>query len=294
MNLIYNDELNDVASVVIPMSFTLRRNKQRPLLHQYQISLLEVNPVSVNEYEGSQSDPYQAEPDGVFTPSSSRFGGGFQYASYTRSRRVRNNSVSRRQESLGASVDILQNEQSERSFSLLEPDYPGITEFTRTSRTHFQETLDSGVANDSFSSLSERQETHLSNSRNISRAGMDIYHAIDRDRGTHVDLGGLGDVISAFRNIYCLLSNLHILFNLDWFNASIYLGASNCSSTSWGGALSQFIGSNPFLQTLTSDRSNGRFNPSDFDLIDAAPNRSDITNYIDNSITIINSSRAAP
>jgi hypothetical protein len=207
VQLIFSDALDRFGCVVAPQGFTLQRSRSRPLLMQYQISMVVL----------SDSIGFQAV-DASFGALS---GDVLQAAGL---------------ESLSNTISKIEG-LSKSVTGFLDSTIGGpVKQFMATTAAIYKK-VDSAVrsAEGVASSL-------IGIAQNASRAGMNLFRSI----GQIVSLPQrakalLGQVAAAYTNAFCLMRNaVRRLPQYDDYT-DLY-GASNCSSTSGGRGLSVFAG----------------------------------------------------
>lgn len=230
VQLVFADALDNIAAVVAPMSFTLRRSKSRPLLAQYQIqlSVLSDEPGRLPATSFSDYYGYLTRTSGTGAVSDVVAGLGL--------------------ESLTASVNkITAAIQSVRGFltgTILAP----LTAFmNQTARLY-------GAVRGAISAASSTAGVLISIAQTTARAGVNVFRTLAAVASLpQIAKQKLMEVAGAYSNIFCVLSNAfrQKIFYQDY--SDVY-GASNCSSTSGGRPLSSLAGVNPFyLMVPTSE-----------------------------------------
>lgn len=211
VRLVFADALDQFAVVVAPISFVLRRSKSRPLLSQYQITLMvlsqDVDELAYLDFGGSL-DADALEAAGL--------------------------------DSMSASMDrlavFLEDIQDYVDSTLVAP----VRDFMVKSLRLFDRTI-GAVSVDA-----ENASSVVASARVVARAGANIFRSIGRigDVAAQVRCR-LMQISAAFTNIMCVLQNaLRKQEKLPDY-APLY-GSSNCSSTSGGRPLSTISGINPF------------------------------------------------
>lgn len=213
VTLTFADALDDTTDVVVPTSFVLRRSKSRPLLMQYQISMIALGlPV----------------PD---TKSSSLLGDAMNALGLG---------------SLGKSISALAGMVSKVA-SWVQTNIIGpIKSFISTAVSAFNAVV--GVINSVTGVIS----SVLSTAQSIARAGMQVMQTIGSIAAlpAAIKLQVMGTA-GMFSNIYCTLKNAIAKSN-TYPDYTTLLGASNCSSTSGGSPASTYTtsGTNPFNDVI--------------------------------------------
>lgn len=223
IQLQFVDTLHDTTSVVVPMSFTLRRNKQRPLLLQYQIVLIVISDEAEIRVNTSQDDD---SPD----------------ADTKRTTGI---------ESLAASIVKLQqyaeiaNEFIDRTMA--EP----VQKFMEQTALLYNSVHDTIAAYDTVA------ESVISVAKTSAQAGYNLARTLAAVAGIpELTKLRLGQVAGAYTNVFCVISNAlqQQRFYPDY---SPLYGASNCSSTNGGRSLSSYADSNPFYDVVPSSSNTG-------------------------------------
>jgi hypothetical protein len=217
VKLIFSDGLDEFTWVVAPQSFVLRRNKARPLLSQYQIAMTWLSDdVSLEVLDTLYGKDDLGVADSAF-------------------------------DSFGVSLQRITDFCSEISGEIgrimgpLKAAFASFTALTARVLTYTQKVLSAamGVVTSVTAPL-------MNIAANLSRAAANVcytYQSIisfpDRVKAQ------FARVAAAFSNVVCLFANAFkkrkFLANYD----DLY-GASNCSSTAGGRAVSQYATENPF------------------------------------------------
>lgn len=220
VRLVFADALDQFAVVVAPTSFVLRRSKSRPLLSQYQISMMvlsqDIDELAYLQFGSETQDADALEESGL--------------------------------DSLSSSIDELT--------SLLE-DVQSFVDRTlvATSRDFLTKTIRLyGSVRTAVRTGDEIAGSLIAVARMTAQAGANIF----RTMGTIGSIPSLTrvrlmQVASAYTNIFCVLRNAlqQKKFYPDY---NPLFGSSNCSSTSGGSPLSPLSGVNPFYLYSPTNR----------------------------------------
>jgi hypothetical protein len=212
VRLIFADALDEFAAVVVPMSFTLRRNKQRPLLQQYQLSMLVVAEEPLQVIEGELPGADERELAGL--------------------------------DSLTASIDELtRNIHSVRSWVDSTLVGPVQSFMGQTARLY-------GSVRGAISAGTDLADSVINAARLSAAAGINLFRTVAAVASIPQQAkAGLMAISSAYSNIYCVLRNA-LRQKLYYQDYSDLYGASNCSSTAGGRPLSMLGGENPFYKVV--------------------------------------------
>lgn len=230
VKLIFADELDEFTWVVAPLNFVLRRNKARPLLSQYQISL---GWIADGVIEKSAVDGELASLGDVMGVAKSQ-------SQLERIRDTLANSLAKIQDfaaslkgSIGAVLGPIQ--QAVASFTAL----------TATVLSYVNDVIATGM-----SVIQAVSNPLIEIAGNLSRAAANVVNAVSSVLSIPQRIKAeFSRVVSAFVNVFCVLSNglgkRKFLPNYD----DLY-GASVCSSTAGGRPLSRYDTQNPFPELL--------------------------------------------
>jgi hypothetical protein len=213
VQLQFADSLNQFASTVVPMSFVLRRNRSRPLLYQYQISLMEIGPVNPSSSQSAQQ-PTQAQ----------------QQATAVASLQTSANEVSAAAANPATFVDI----------SIAAPIQGFLTQAAGVFNAVVSaESTVAGVTN-----------SMLSLATLTAQSGMNMFRTLTALPTVLTDevMNTLMGIASSFSNAFCVLTRI-IGQGPVFQDYSPLEGSSNCSSTNGGAPPSIFYGLNPFQYT---------------------------------------------
>lgn len=209
VNLVLVDNLDRFVAVVAPQSFNMQRSRTRPLLMQYQISLLVLS--------DSPSPPIKEK-------------------------KKESNSALRKAglESLADTIDKLKTGAAELRELLKKDIADPVKEFMDTTVGIYREV---SSAIDEFDGIADDL---IDVATNLSRAGTNIARTIgavvtlpQHAKAKVMQIG------AAYSNAFCLFNNALKKASVFDDYDDVY-GSSNCSSTSGGRALSRFAGSNTF------------------------------------------------
>lgn len=211
VKLIFADALDDYAAVVAPLSFVLKRSKTRPLLAQYQIGMTVL----------SEDVDLQSSVNPLFASI------GADAAAI---------------DSLSASIGIVQGSQLGGLDGMLAGLGAASQQFAALTASVFKQV--NGMVNGIQGGINSVVEPLVGVAANLAVAGRNIFQTISAIESIPSRLkADVMRLAGAYSNILCIFSNL---FNGTFFYAdySSLFGASNCSSTSGGRPISQFMNSN--------------------------------------------------
>lgn len=227
VRLIFSDALDDRSVVVMPQTFVLRRSRSRPLLVQFQISLVVLDeeiegPTVVSEFgfdDGDNSDNEDAIQEAGL-------------------------------ESLDVSMEMISS-QIPSIGALVSPAlaFP-VAAFMEQSTQVFGAVgglLAGGIGIGVGIGLPREV---IGVAQGVAMAGMNVFRTLASVPGIpQFAQAGLMGIAGAFANVFCVLQNAFGggLFFQDY---SLLYGASNCSSTSGGRPISVFAGVNPFYDVV--------------------------------------------
>lgn len=213
VQLVLVDALDRFTAVVVPQSFNLQRSRTRPLLMQYQISLLVLSEV-----------PGAAPAATKKADSQSAL----------------------RKAGLNSLADTVARLQTLATYlrSLVKEIADPVRAFMALTIGVYQEVA---AAIQSFDSIADDL---ISMARDLSRAGMNIARTISAVVSLPQNaMAKVMQISTAYSNAFCLFMNaLKRAPTYDEYD-DVY-GASNCSSTSGGRPLSPFANLNTFEQVL--------------------------------------------
>lgn len=224
VRLIFSDALDDRSVVVAPQNFVLRRSKTRPLLAQFQISLLVLD-------AALQNAPYPAQ---------------FGYNGATGSTPgplgdiTQSLGVASLTGSINAITSQINGVRSMVQSGLVAP----VQAFMAQSAQVF------GAVRGAISAGVGLAKDVVSIAQGIAQTGVNVFRTLSAVASIpQIAKAGLMSIASAFTNIFCVLKNAlgSKLYVQDY--ADLY-GASNCSSTSGGRPASVLGGVNPFYEVV--------------------------------------------
>lgn len=220
--LIFSDALDDLSVVVAPQSFVLRRNKARPLLCQYQISMVVID-------TALQNAPYPAEF-------------GYNGASPLDAVAQRLSGL----QSLTASLSSIQSAIAGVNGWVQSTLVAPIKAFMNQTAQLF--TAVRGV----IASATGVVRSVIEVATTAAQAGANLFRSLAAVASIPQFVkASLSAVASAYTNIFCVLRNAIKDAPTYADYASLY-GASNCSSTSGGRPMSAFGNTNTFAAVVPS------------------------------------------
>lgn len=223
VRLIFSDKLDNVVNVVAPTNFVLKRNKSRPLLLMYQISLI----VVAESLSRDLADPLKAASEGR----------GASVSGIAKGIASLKDSISKISDGAGRVRNFIDN-------SIAAP----VGEFMEMTTGIMNEVVDGvqsvqGLVSDQASQL-------IGIASDIALVGRNIFYSYNAIAGlpdfVRWEVAGIA---SAYENAYCVLQNSLKQPALYPDYSDVY-GASVCSSTVGGSPLSPLRGSNPFEAIL--------------------------------------------
>lgn len=208
VKLRYSDTLNRYTRVVVPQVFEIRRNKSRPLLSTYRISLTAVfNPKTKYTYGSSA---------GVADPS------GFGLSSLLSSLNTINGYINTAKNFVNTQI--------------LGP-VKGFMTMSHQLLSAVQSTIANGVS---------LGASVIAVARAVAQTGVNVFRTLAAIAGIPaLAKATLMQVASAYSNIFCVLKNA-LKAPKTYENYTGLYGASNCSSTNGGSPASAYAGVNPF------------------------------------------------
>jgi len=216
VKLIYADHLDDITWVMAPNTFLLKRNKSRPLLSQYQISLLWLS--------DDVSDTVEALDE------------------LNRSRSTNTNEMAAA--SLQVSlVKINEARASGMTASLgsAQREYDNLLTLTSTTLESVNTSLATGL-----SVMEATNRSVFDVATRLTKAVLNITNTlISTIAFPQIMMARFLRLASSLRNAYCLLSNVLSQQQTIPNYAGLY-GSSNCSSTAGGSPVSIYDTANPF------------------------------------------------
>lgn len=218
VTLIFLDVLNGFSLRVAPLNFTLRRSRSRPLLAQYQISMVVLD-----------------DADFVTVPRAAPTGGGLLDA-------AKKNKLGL--DSLSASVDrITSMINSVRNFVQSNLVAPVQAFMNQTAKLY-------ASVRGAISAVSGFVSSVISVAQMITQAGVNLFRTLAAVASIpQLVKSSLMAVASAYSNILCVLKNA-LRQPIHFSDYSDLYGSSNCSSTSGGRPISSIGGVNPFYNMI--------------------------------------------
>jgi hypothetical protein len=226
VKLIFSDALDSIVCVVAPSSFSLKRNRSRPLLMMYQISLIVVS----EQLSAVEKDALHIGGTGS----------------------QRDDSVVNGIASLSASISKIQKAAA-NIHALVDANLAApARNFLALTNTALNKVLTAvRSAAPLTSAVGEEAQQFIGIARDLSLAGRNLFYAYNAVAAlpdfVRVELS---EVASAFENAFCVLSNAFSRVKLYPNYDSVY-GASVCSSTVGGSALSPYADQNTFEAILS-------------------------------------------
>lgn len=214
VQLIYSDVLDNMAVVVAPIRFVLKRSRSRPLLFQYQIQMAvlsdDVGDVSFPLSQLSISDSV---------------------------------SQSLGLDSLFSSIDKITGYINQAKTFIDQQFVAPIQAFMNMTTAVYNKVYSAIKSVDGIAS------SLISVARLSAQAGANIFRTFAAVAGLPAHIQGLLiDVSTAYTNIFCVLSNA-LKSKVVYEDYTDLYGASNCSSTSGGPPISPLAGVNAFSVT---------------------------------------------
>lgn len=216
IKLIYSDAMDSISWVVAPQSFVLKRDKRRPLLSQFQISML-----FVSQYVAGSSS------GGSLTSALGALG----------------------LDSLAASLDTAASFLSGIAggvASALGTAVSAVKSFVKTVTTVASAVM--GVIKAGLSVVNTITYGLVTMARDLTRAASSVFAVFSAIASipSYVKAQFM-KVRSAFTNMFCVFSNCFKESKLLQDFSGVY-GSSCCSSTSGGTSLSAYLNTNTFAQ----------------------------------------------
>lgn len=223
VKLVLADNLDSVTYVIAPQTFVLRRSRSRPLLFQYQISFIKLEDHPDVVLGGMRLPDRLANPSSIFGAAALSL-----KESTDKIRNLANTISSGIDQSIGRPAKAFMNMTAE------------VLKLTQDTVGSVQGSVD--IVTGSLIRVAT----------DLSVAGRNIFHTIAAVQSLPVGIRqSCMEVAAAYSNAYCLLRNA-------FRGADIYeeydpfYGASNCSSTAGGRALSPLRGENPFYRLVST------------------------------------------
>jgi len=215
VGLVFVDALDSTIDLVIPMSFTLRRSKSRPLLMQFNIAMTAI--------KGKITSASSSSASSALPGLSSALSG------LTSMLKSIANIVS----AAAAAVNFVKS-------AIVAP----VTAFMNTTKVLF-----SAVSN-LISSAESIPLTLLNTAKSMAQAGTSMFATIAAFPGnTSTQMAASMSVSAEYSNILCLLQNAVNQQTVYPDYTPLY-GASNCSSTAGGSPESPYADTNPFYAVM--------------------------------------------
>jgi hypothetical protein len=222
VQLQFADQLDSIAAVVAPMSFVLRRSRTRPLLYQYQISM-----VVMQDNIGQPTTTSSASS--LSTNSSSALTTAQQQAAGVTSLTSSITTITSAAGAITAYVDA----------SIVGP----VAQFAAQTAAVLNAVITG------FTSVAGLTGSLIATAQLTVACGLNIFRALASTAGlTNQGMGALMQIAGAYSNAVCILENVFPPGPTYPDYSSLY-GSSNCSSTSGGTTPSIFAGLNPFQYT---------------------------------------------
>lgn len=221
IKLIFSDALDDFSLAVIPMSFTLRRSKSRPLLCQYQIAMTVSG--DSKDQAGYLSMLRKISPVAAISAAAAEAAG---------------------LESLTASVEEITSFLDDVKNFVNENILGPVQGFmAKTAKLY-------GAVRDAISSASQIAGALINTARSIAQAGVNLFRTLAAVANIpSIIKSQLMQVAGAYSNIFCVLSNAMQQRKYIQDYSDVF-GSSNCSSTSGGRPMSPLSGINPFFAVV--------------------------------------------
>lgn len=214
VKLIFVDELDEFAGVVVPSQFTLKRSKTRPLLSQYMINMTLIS-TDISESQSLFDIPVNAISNGIISI---------------------NNALSK----IHSFIAWLKTSAA----NVLGPIKNIVAQFTGLTANVLGVVLD--VTTGAKSVVSSVTDPLMNIAGNLSRAAANVMSTVRTIVSLPQQVDAMiGRVGSAYENAACIISNV---FNIPQFlpNYDDLYGASSCSSTAGGRPISRYDTENPF------------------------------------------------
>lgn len=217
VQLVFADALDNMAVVVTPNTFVLRRSKSRPLLFQYQIAMTVVDQsLDLVSYLQNSS-------------------GGFLDADIMQSIGL---------DSFSQSMTDLAGYAASVAGYVDASIAGAVNGFLSRSMSVF------GTVMSAVSAGSSSVGPIVGIGQLVAGAGITVFRTLAAiGAATTAGLGCIMGIVGAITNIWCLIKNA---LNLQIYipDYAALFGASNCSSTSGGSPISVFANSNPFYSII--------------------------------------------
>lgn len=220
VKLIFIDMLDGFTYSVVPMNFVLKRNKSRPLLMQYNITL--------------QAVSTEVDNPVVLVPNFGNFSAGLT--------------------SLGKVRSFLKNIQNQvrnwiaravNAVNAVTAPIAGLVQDFVSLSNDVLSTVD-GVLNDIRNGAGSVSNRLIGIARDLASVGVNLFRTITSAQQLPSDLkANLGQVSAAYNEVVCLFNN-SLRPRQTYENYTGLYGASNCSSTTGGRPDSAYASTNVF------------------------------------------------
>lgn len=242
VRLIFANDLDRMVSTVVPLSFVLRRNKTRPLLVQYQISMLEImEGISDDLYSWYQPGELVGPQPGVLAPTA----------------------VVAAQKSMQSSINEITKTIAEIGDKVDAAIGAPVRAFTEVTADILQKALDGGILGIlGYGGASPGKLLDLAIApwmniaTNLSRAASNIYETVYTVMSASArEMAKIARLYKEFNNAFCILMKIKDLFRKKWLDMSKLFGSSTCSSTGGGRPQSPLAFENPFYKLAPAQSS---------------------------------------
>lgn len=216
VRLIFVDVLDGFSAVIVPTNFVLRRSRQRPLLCQYQISLTVIDE-SIDQL------------------------GYLSFGGVNTAKVIKSLGLTSLTDSISRITSYASNVSS---FITVPSLVSSVRSFMNKTASIYQ------LVHDAISSGSRIADTLVSIAQMTARAGLNVFRTLAAVVSIpSIVRAQLMRVAGAYSNIFCVLRNA-LKQQLYYQEYSGLYGASNCSSTSGGRAISSYASANPFFSVV--------------------------------------------
>lgn len=217
VKLIFSDALDDIVSVVVPGSFSLKRSKSRPLLMMYQISMT----VLSDRLDVELRDPLKLGANPLA-------GGGLL------------NGIASLKSSISTIRSAAANVRGWVDSTLVNP----VRGFLVQSTAVFDRVV--GYAGEARGFISGTASQLIGVASDIAQVGRNAFNTFNAVAGIPTFIKHQASAVAAaYDNAFCLMKNVFKVRPQYAEYDGLY-GSSNCSSTSGGSPLSAYQGENPF------------------------------------------------
>lgn len=220
VRLVFVDGLDNIVSVVVPGSFSLKRSKSRPLLMQYQISMT----VLTDRLDQAEADAlrWNGEPN---VPAGT--------------------------ESLTGSIETIRRAADRAQAWVQSELVVPVRSFLERSTAVFQMVNDAAAIPRNLINGVSSQLVGVA--ADLAQVGRNAFYTYNAVAGLPVfAMHEAARVAAAFENVFCIMRNVFRIQPQYPEYSGLY-GASVCSSTIGGSPLSQYRGQNPFETIIPSD-----------------------------------------